>query len=489
MIALFFFFVKYFKKFATTFVVFHPKIRYNVRSLPLWRNHDTKHKQQMPSQFDIDSGRGYTMQVAYFTLGCKVNQYETEAIRELLETAGYQTCDPEDTPDIILINSCTVTAESDRKTRQLTRKYKGKYPTACLILIGCMVQAFPDAAEALPEADVILGNRDPSLVLEKMEQFLATRNRVICITPHQKEDTFRTPGIRQFAEHTRAFLKIQDGCERYCSYCIIPKARGFLRSQTLPSIRAQAEALADSGYQELVLVGINLSSYGKELNLTLADAVEAVAKVPSIQRIRLGSLEPDLMTDDECMRLAAEEKFCPQFHLALQAGNDNTLRRMNRHYDTAFFADLVERIHKHFDNPAITTDIMVGFPGETNDDFQASVDFVEQIGFARCHVFPYSRRQGTIAAALPDQIPRAEKNRRASQMIEAAAQAEKRFLQSQVGKTVQVLLETWQDGILSGYSENYTLVKIPGNRALCNTIQPVLLTDTVGNACIGTLLC
>lgn len=426
------------------------------------------------------------MKVLYVTLGCKVNQYETEAIRERFEAAGYENAG-EDDADIVIVNSCTVTAESDRKTRQLCRKYRHQFPCAAIVLTGCMAQAFPEEAAALDCADVVIGNRDAGLVLSKAEEFLRTHARIVDVSAHEKTDVYNTPMISGFEEHTRAFMKIEDGCQRYCSYCIIPTARGAVRSKPVARIETEAGQLSQNGYREIVLVGINLSSYGRDTGDSLCDAVSAVCATPGIARVRLGSLEPDLLSDADLRRLAAEPKFCPQFHLSLQSGCDSTLKRMVRHYDTAFYTDLVERIRGTFRNAAITTDVMVGFPGETQEEFTQSLNYVNKIGFARSHVFAYSRRDGTKAASMPGQVTRAEKSRRAKIMAEAARQSMLRFHESQVGQTANVLFEETRGGILSGYTENYTPVKVPGAKSCCGLILPVRITGILGDECTGEL--
>ncbi len=305
------------------------------------------------------------MKVAFYTLGCKVNQYETEAMREAFIKAGH-TSVTEDAPfDAVVINSCTVTAESDRKTRQTVRRFRRERPDAIIILTGCMVQAFSSEAQALSEADIVAGNTDVEKIVSYAEKFALDGERIFSVSPHGKKERFNTPTLTDFAERTRAYMKIEDGCERFCTYCIIPTARGFVRSKPVEEIKAEAEKLADAGFSEIVLVGINLTSYGKGEEINLCDAVSAVCSVDGIKRVRLGSLEPDHMSDEMLKRLSGEEKFCPQFHLSLKSGCDETLKRMNRHYDTDFYRDLVLRIRKIFKNAAITTDVMVGFAAET----------------------------------------------------------------------------------------------------------------------------
>lgn len=425
------------------------------------------------------------MKVAFYTLGCKVNQYETEAMREAFAAAGH-TVVPDSAPfDAIVINSCTVTAESDRKTRQTVRRFRKERPDAAVILTGCMVQAFSDEAKALAEADIIAGNTDVKKIVEYAESFLSDGERIFAVSDHKKEERFNTPSLNNFAERTRAYMKIEDGCERFCTYCIIPTARGFVRSKPLDEIEKEAENLSRAGFSEIVLVGINLTSYGKGENFDLADAVDAVCSVDGIKRVRLGSLEPDHMSDEMLSRFKKQDKFCPQFHLSLQSGCDETLKRMNRRYDTAFYRDLVSRIRKSFENAAITTDIMVGFAGETEEEFEKSLAFAREIGFAKAHIFAYSRRAGTVAYALPNQVSNAEKARRSRLMSETTLKTEKEFLSSLVGKVFPVLFETAQDGFAEGYTANYSRVKVQSDKPHTGEILNVKIIKAETDYCLG----
>lgn len=428
------------------------------------------------------------MKVAFYTLGCKVNQYETEAMREAFAAAGH-TVVPDSAPfDAIVINSCTVTAESDRKTRQTVRRFRKERPDAAVILTGCMVQAFSDEAKALAEADIIAGNTDVKKIVEYAESFLSDGERIFAVSDHKKEERFNTPSLNNFAERTRAYMKIEDGCERFCTYCIIPTARGFVRSKPLDEIKKEAENLSRAGFSEIVLVGINLTSYGKGEDFDLADAVDAVCSVEGIKRVRLGSLEPDHMSDEMLSRFKKQDKFCPQFHLSLQSGCDETLKRMNRRYDTAFYRDLVSRIRKSFENAAITTDIMVGFAGETEEEFEKSLAFAREIGFAKAHIFAYSRRAGTVAYALPNQVSNAEKARRSRLMSETTLKTEKEFLSSLVGKVFPVLFETAQDGFAEGYTANYSRVKVQSDKPHTGEILNVKIIKAEKDYCLGEFI-
>lgn len=428
------------------------------------------------------------MRVAFFTLGCKVNQYETEVMREAFLSAGHTAVSDNEPFDAVIINSCTVTAESDRKTRQVLHRFRRENPNSVIVLTGCMVQAFSEEAKELIDADIVVGNTDVKRVLTLTEQFLREGERIFEYTPHTRTECFNTPDITDFAERTRAYMKIEDGCNRYCSYCIIPTARGFVRSKPLENIRREAEELAKKGFIEVVLVGINLSAYGKGEDINLCDAVDAVCEVEGIKRVRLGSLEPDHISDSMLERFKNQAKFCPQFHLSLQSGCDTTLKRMNRHYDSAFYADLVERIRRMFPDAAITTDIMVGFAGETEQEFEQSVDFLKKIGFSKAHVFAYSRRKGTVAYNLPNQITRAEKSRRSKIMLSAAAQCEAEFIKNQTGKITDVLFETYENGVCEGYTPNYLRVCVNTNENIEGQIKKVKIISAKGELAFGEII-
>lgn len=414
------------------------------------------------------------MNAYFYTLGCKVNQYETQAMMRLLrehgyETAVYHTGMPDVGEAVIVINSCTVTSESDRKLRQLLRRARRDNPRAVIALGGCMPQAFPDIAAAFREADIVLGNAARNALPAHLDRFFLTRERIVDIPAHNK--AVEPLCIEDFEERTRAFVKIEDGCDRFCSYCIIPFARGRVRSRSPEEITAELQTLAANGYREVVLVGINLTSYGKDNGLSLADAVDAACAVKGIDRVRLGSLEPDHMTDELLARLAAQEKLCPQFHVALQSGCDATLHRMNRHYTTAEFEALCERLRATFPDCSLTTDIMVGFAGETDEDFEASLAFAGKMRFSKVHVFPYSRREGTRAAKFPDQIGNAVKNERARRMTDACEAVRREILQETVGTVQEVLCETRTE---SGHTIGYTKGYLP-----CRIDEPVTVGDTV----------
>ncbi|MBS5782507.1 MAG: tRNA (N(6)-L-threonylcarbamoyladenosine(37)-C(2))-methylthiotransferase MtaB [Clostridium sp.] len=428
------------------------------------------------------------MKVHVITLGCKVNQYESQAMLQQLLHAGFSPSMGE-SADVVLINSCTVTATSDHKVRQTLHRARRQNPGAVIVLTGCMPQAFPEEAEALTDADVILGNSNRSALLPDILTYLSTHQRIIDIVPHERKGSFEPMQIEDFQERTRAFIKIQDGCNRFCSYCIIPYARGRVRSKPLEDLEQELRLLGERGFREIVLTGINLSAYGQELDLHLCDAVEAACRMPGIERVRLGSLEPEQLSLPVIQRLAAQKKLCPQFHLSLQSGCDATLRRMNRHYDTAEYREIVQNLRAAFLNAAITTDIMVGFAGETEQEFAESLAFAEEIGFAKVHVFAYSRRPGTVAYSAPDQLTKEVKDRRSKAMIEVTLGTMREFFQRQVGQTAGVLFEReCAPGVYEGYTENYTPVTVSCEKPLHGQILPVRITSAGEDGCTGELL-
>ena len=428
------------------------------------------------------------MKAAFYTLGCKVNQYETQALGEALAKEGFLIVPETQEADVYIINSCTVTAESDKKTRQAVRRFKREHPDSVVVLTGCMPQAYPEAATELIQADIVAGNRNNDKLPEMIKEYLENRNRTVNVEEHEKDELFTACSISSFDERTRAAIKIEDGCNRFCSYCIIPYARGRVRSKPLDEIKKEAQTLADNGFEEIVLVGINLSSYGTDCSLTLCDAVRAVCEVEKVKRVRLGSLEPDHMTDEMIAGLRAQKKLCPQFHISLQSGCSATLKRMNRHYDAPEYERICKALRENFENCTITTDVMVGFAGETDEEFAESLEFVKTIGFEKVHVFPYSQREGTRAAKFPDQLDRKTKQERAKAMADTANEIRKAFLNSQIGKTVEVLAETKaQDGSCTGYTANYTPVTIKSG-AECSRFYTVKITATDSDSCYGEIV-
>ena len=429
------------------------------------------------------------MKVKFVTLGCKVNQVESEAMREALLAAGFQEAAGGETADVVVVNSCTVTATSDQKARQALRREKKRNPGAVAVLTGCWPQAFPQEAQEFLEADVVLGTARRGDLVPRLLEYLSTKQRVVDIAPHQKGEKFEKLSISAMHGRTRAFVKIEDGCDRFCSYCIIPYARGRVRSKPLEDIREEAARLGEAGYKEVVLTGINLPAYGKDLGGDLCDAVEAACAAPGILRVRLGSLEPEQLTPPVIARLAAQEKLCPQFHLSLQSGCDDTLRRMNRHYTTAEYRQIVGDLRKAFPNCAVTTDIMVGFAGETEEEVAKSLAFAKEIAFAKVHVFAYSRRPGTRAYDMPGQVPNREKERRSREMIAATLETQRAFFAAQTGRVEEVLFEQERDrNVYEGYTRNYTPVRVASAAPLQGQIRQVRLTQALEDFCLGELV-
>lgn len=428
---------------------------------------------------------GDTMKVFFHTLGCKVNQYETQEMREQLKKNGYEITDDETDASVFVINSCTVTSESDRKTRQCVRHYKKKYPDSIVVLTGCMPQSFPEMAEKLIEADIVLGNKNNKLLVSSLNEYFSASCRVLHLEQHKSGETLISSGISDFEERTRATLKIEDGCDRFCSYCIIPKARGRVRWKVIEDIKSEVNALAENGYREIVLVGINLSAYGRGSDLDLADAVFEVAKHEKIERIRLGSLEPDHITDELIKKLSKCEKLCPQFHISLQSGCDKTLKNMNRHYTSDEYFALCEKLRANFKDCTLTTDIMVGFPQETEEDFETTMAFAQKVGFEKIHIFPYSRRSGTVADRMDGQIEKSVKVHRVRELSVVAEKIRNDFLLSQIGKTLSVLIETRQDDeMYIGYTANYTPVKVLGDVKIGDIVN-VKIDKVENDFCIG----
>ena len=427
------------------------------------------------------------MKVYFYTLGCKVNQYETQEMSELLEKNGYTIIYNATDANVAVVNSCTVTAESVRKTRQIIRKLKKQNSENIIILTGCASQAEPHIINDLPEVDIFMGNRSNSEIVEALNEFLANKQKLTKRIEHLSGDKLYSTGITRFDGHTRAFLKIQDGCDRFCSYCLIPTARGRSRSKSLEDIDKELKALSDNGYSEIVFVGINLSDYGKNTPYSLPDALQLAEKYTGIKRVRLGSLEPDHITDKMIEQLKTNTKLCPQFHISVQSGCNNVLKAMNRHYTAEEYERLAKKLREHFSDATITTDVLVGFPTETEEDFNTTVEFVKRVNFEKAHVFPYSVREGTRAAKM-EQLTKAVKEDRACRLSYVTNKIREEFLKKQIGKTVEVLFETEKDGICEGYTENYTPVRISSKGNYKGKILNVEIIDSEKDYCVGKII-
>ncbi len=427
------------------------------------------------------------MKAAFITLGCKVNQYESNAVASLMRDNGFTVVSPDEEADVYIINSCTVTAESSRKSRQALRHIRRRHPEAITVLTGCYSQAYREEPEALEEADIVLGNKTNNRLIEAINAYAETKQRQISVIPHRKEDIYAGFGAAAFEGHTRAFIKIQDGCNRYCTYCIIPKSRGFSRSRSLQEIEAELKSISENGYKEVVFVGINLSSYGLDTGHTICDALALAQHTDGIERFRLGSLEPDHITDDVINELTKMNKFCPQFHISLQSGCNRILKRMNRHYTAEEYETLCLKLKDAFPSLSLTTDIIVGFPGETEEDFIETEAFAEKIGFMKVHVFPYSRREGTPAATYPDQIEKRVKTERCARLQSVCDDLRTSFLKNMIGSVQEVLFETPKRGMQLGYTRNYTPVSVKYDHPLTGQIRQVLITGTTEDGCLGSI--
>ncbi len=428
--------------------------------------------------------------VYFVTFGCKVNQYESESIKADFIENGYTAAENPGEADVIVVNSCTVTASGDSKSLYSVRKLRKTCPEAVIILTGCLPQATPAIAEKVPEADIICGTRERRKLPQLASCFIAERRRIVNISKYGISDEFEPLAQGSCCEKTRAFVKIQDGCNQFCSYCIIPYARGRCRSKPIEAIRDEVKALAEKGRKEIVLVGINLAFYGAEFGLRLVDAVEECCRIEGVERVRLGSLEPEMISCDDLKRLSKLKQFCPQFHLSLQSGCDTTLKRMNRKYSAEEYYSLVRTIRSIFPDASFTTDIMVGFPQETEEEFAESMSFAEKVGFAKIHVFQYSPRNGTPASKLP-QIPKTVKAERADMMKALGDRLQAEYLKKQLGKTVPVLFERENcTEFHQGYAPDYTLIKIPrknSKKSLRNEIFYVKIEESMSDYCIGRI--
>lgn len=425
--------------------------------------------------------------VAFITLGCKVNTYETEGMKRIFENDGYEVVEPECVADVYIINTCTVTHLSDRKSRQMIRRARRLNPHAVIAAVGCYAQVAPQEVSAIEGVNLVIGNNHKNEILSLVKA--ASWNTLqVEVSARKDLKEYEELWAQSFSGRTRAFLKIQDGCDQFCSYCIIPIARGGIRSRSLESILQEAEKLSGNGFSEIVLTGIHLTSYGIDSGeYGLIDVIIRLNDIEGIRRIRLGSLEPLYLTRDLICRMAAIEKLCPHFHLSLQSGCDETLVRMNRKYTTSEFREIVENIREFFPDAAITTDIMVGFPGETEEEFAKTCAFTEAIGFSQIHIFPYSVRKGTKAAGMPGQIPAPVKEERSKTLEKIAAKAMADFRKSFCGTTSEVLFEHVQEGLWEGYTRNYIPVRVASEEELSGKTLMVMLAENRPGYVFGVL--
>ena len=421
---------------------------------------------------------------ALHNLGCKVNAYETEAMQELLEQAGYEIVPFKEGADIYIINTCTVTNMADRKSRQMLHRARKMNPDAIIVAAGCYVQT-KDEEEKLDECiDIVIGNNRKKDIVEILEEYEGKKQTVqkdVIDINHTKE--YEELHLNKTAEHTRAYLKVQDGCNQFCTYCIIPYARGRVRSRRKEDVVEEVKNLVKNGYQEVVLTGIHLSSYGVDFEETedLLSLILAVHEVEGLKRIRLGSLEPRIITEKFVQTISGLEKMCPHFHLSLQSGCNATLKRMNRKYTAEEYYEKCELLRKYFEHPALTTDIIVGFPGETEEEFQQSMSFVDKVNFYETHIFKYSKREGTKAAVMPDQVPEQVKTVRSNQLLALNEKKQKEFEQYYLGKSVEVLMEEEieKDGkyFQTGHTKEYIRIAVESEKNWQNKLVNVKIDD------------
>ncbi len=428
---------------------------------------------------------------AFLTLGCKVNTYETDAMKELLEADGYSIVDFKDEADVYIINTCSVTNMADRKSRQMIHRAKKKNPDAVIVAAGCYVQVQEDALLEEAMADILVGNNKKKDIAHILRQYFENDQKVNEVLDLTRDQDYEPLFVTNVSGHTRAYLKIQDGCNQFCSYCIIPYTRGRIRSRNPEEVITEVRRLADNGFKELVLTGIHLSSYGKDLgNTSLLEIIEQIHEVEGIERIRLGSLEPRIITEEFAEKLSKLEKICPHFHLSLQSGCDDTLSRMNRKYNTAEYEEALCILRKYYEDPALTTDVIVGFAGETEEEFAKTVEYLEKINLYEMHIFKFSVRRGTRAERMEGQVAEPIKTQRSNILLEMAKRHKKDFESLYIGKTESVLLEEEVEfegkKYFQGYTKHYIKVLIPSenNRELLsqNKIIHATICDFLGES-------
>lgn len=432
-----------------------------------------------------------TPKVAFHTLGCKVNFYDTEAIWQLFKKEGYQQVDLDDLADVYLINTCTVTNTGDKKSRQMIRRAIRRNPDAIIAVTGCYAQTAPNEILDIPGVDIVIGTQDRDKLIPLVKQFQRERQPINAVRNIMKTRVFEELDVPEFTGRTRAFLKIQEGCNNFCTFCIIPWTRGLSRSREPESVLKQARQLVAAGYKEIVLTGIHTGGYGEDLeDYSLADLLWDLDKIEGLERIRISSIEASQITDDVLEVMQHSKKLCRHFHVPLQAGDDDVLKRMRRKYTVQEYADKITKIHEIMPDVAITTDVIVGFPGETIEMYERGLRFIEQMNFSEMHVFPYSKRTGTPAARMEDQVDEEEKNRRVQEMIDLSERMQLSYAEKFVGTVVEVIPEREAkgregSGVLTGHSDNYLNVEFTGPESLLGELCEVRITAAGVNACQG----
>lgn len=427
--------------------------------------------------------------VALYTLGCRVNQYETEAMAETFIKKGYEAVDFEDYADVYVINTCTVTNMGDRKSRQMIRKAKRKNPDSIIAVAGCYAQVSPDEAAAIEGVDVVVGTSDKGRIADLVEEYGKNKKKIKMVENIMNVREFEELQIDEYQDRTRAFLKIQDGCDRYCSYCLIPFARGPVRSRKPENIINEVIKLADKGFKEVILSGIHVASYGKDIgDVTLLDVIKGINEIDGIERIRIGSVDPTFFTEKVIKEIAKIEKLCPHFHLSLQSGCNETLKRMNRHYTSEEYKATVEGLRQAFLDVSITTDVIVGFPGETDEEFKSTYEFLKDIRLSKMHIFKYSPRKGTRAAQYKEQVPPEVKEQRSKILLELDSELERIFIEKFISRKMDVLFEEMNGEISNGYTKNYIKVSVNSEDDISGKIYDVNLTECVGNYAKGYII-
>lgn len=415
------------------------------------------------------------MKAAFYTLGCRVNSYDTQTMIELFKDSGYEIVDSHEKADVYVINTCAVTNESERKSKQIVRRLKKQNENAITVLTGCFAESNFEEAKKVDSADIVCGTHKREKIIEYINEFKSKQNKVYNLEEDSRE--FDKVGITTYDGKSRAFIKVQDGCNMFCTYCIIPYARGVLKNASVEKVLSQIDALSKKGYREVVITGIHVASYKADTGENLIDLLELIDKENKIDRIRLGSLEPKLLTDTFLNRLSKLKSFCPHFHISLQSGCDKTLKEMNRKYTTEEYMEIVQRVRKYFDDPGITTDIIVGFPNETDEDFEITKEFTDKVGFSYVHIFPYSPKHGTPASEMNNQITKEVKSKRAKELKEVMENKREDFLDDMIGKREKVLIEKkLNDDMYEGYSENYIYVEVKSDKDIFNKIVDVRIT-------------
>ena len=418
-----------------------------------------------------------SLKVAFLTLGCKVNQYESNAMAQKFLDAGYSVCGIKENPYVIIVNTCTVTNIADRKSRHILRKVKEENKNSIVVAVGCYVQVAKEKVDEIEEIDLSLGNVEKKDIVQIIECYIENKKKVEKIIDVNKEKEFLEMGLNTYTEKTRATIKIQDGCNNFCTYCLIPFARGRIRSRSKENVIKEVEQIAKKGIKEVVLTGIHIASYGKENkenNYFLIDLLEDLNKIQGIERIRLGSLEPTIITEEFAKRLSKLEKICNQFHLSLQSGCDETLKRMNRKYTTKQFEEVAQILRKYFKDVNLTTDIIVGFPGETDEEFEQTYNFLKNISFYKMHIFKYSPREGTLAQKMPMQVDGNKKEERSEKLIELSNINQEMYNKKYINKKIMVLFEEKVGDYWEGYTKNYIRVKVKTEKNLENKLQEVV---------------